>query len=179
MEAIPTIQPDPPIPDSYWVLPGRLLAGEYPRNPDDTSSRAKLRRFLLAGVRSFLDLTEEEEYHILPYVHLLWQEAAALGVAVHYQRMSIPDMDVPAPEHMDRILDRLDGELAAGHTVYVHCLGGVGRTGTVIGCYLVRHGLTGQQALREIEQLRRRMPDGWQSSPQTEAQCAMVLTWTE
>lgn len=33
--------------------------------------------------------------------------------------------------------------LAAGQTVYVHCYGGIGRTGTVVGCWLVRHGLSG------------------------------------
>jgi len=46
--------PQRPIGDSYWVEPRRLLAGEYPRNKDDASSRAKLRSLLEAGMTFFL-----------------------------------------------------------------------------------------------------------------------------
>ncbi|MBA3406233.1 MAG: dual specificity protein phosphatase family protein [Gemmatimonadaceae bacterium] len=38
----------------------------------------------------------------------------------------------------------------SGHSIYVHCWGGVGRTGTVVGCYIVRHGRTGDDALGEV-----------------------------
>ena len=51
----------PPIPDAYWVVPGRLLAGEYPGAKMDAEARRKLRLFLGAGVNFFLDLTEEAE----------------------------------------------------------------------------------------------------------------------
>jgi len=57
---------DKPIPDSYWVNPGQLLAGEYPRNLDDASSRVKLQRLLEAGVTFFLDLTEAGESGLAP-----------------------------------------------------------------------------------------------------------------
>jgi protein-tyrosine phosphatase len=168
---------DPPIPDSYWVRGGQILAGEYPRNLDEPSSRAKLRRILSSGVQSFLDLTEEEEYGIKPYLRLLWEEAAMSGVTVRYQRMPIPDMGTTTAEHMTRILDRLDGEVCAGYVVYIHCLGGIGRTGTVIGCYLARHGSSGSQALHEIGRLRRRVPDHRLPSPETADQRDMVLSW--
>ena len=44
----------------------------------------------------------------------------------------------------------VDDALGEGRTVYVHCWGGIGRTGTVVGCWLVRHGLTGRGALDQI-----------------------------
>jgi protein-tyrosine phosphatase len=91
--------------------------------------------------------------------------------------MSIPDMDTPAPEEMVRILEAIDAALEAGQTVYVHCYGGIGRTGTVVGCYLARHGMSGTDALREIARLRQGTPDGWVRSPQTRAQCEMVRNW--
>jgi hypothetical protein len=165
------------IPDSYWVCPGRLLAGEYPRTKDDEESRSKLRRLLEAGVTFFLDLTEEGEYDLKSYAPLLREEAAALGHPVEHWRMSIRDGGTPMPEEMTRILDAIDGALAAGHTVYVHCFGGIGRTGTVMGCYLVRHGMSGQEALDKIARLRRGTPDGWKRSPETGAQRQMVLDW--
>jgi ADP-ribosylglycohydrolase len=82
---------------------------------------------------------------------------------------------------MRRILDAIDSALDTGQTVYVHCWGGVGRTGTVIGCWLVRHGRSGQAALREVATLysamseakRRRHP----RSPETESQRRMIAHW--
>ena len=64
--------------------------------------------------------------------------------------MPIPDTGNPKPAQVESILDTIDTAIAAGRRVYVHCWGGIGRTGTIVGCYLVRHGLTGDQALAEI-----------------------------
>jgi protein-tyrosine phosphatase len=168
---------DRPIPDSYWVRPGQLLAGEYPRNLDDRASRPKLRRLLEAGVTFFLDLTEAGEYSLKPYVQLLREEAKTLGRSVKHQRMPIRDMDTPTPAHMTHILDTIDAALTAGQTVYVHCYGGIGRTGTVVGCYLARHGMSGEEALAEIARLRQGTPDEWVTSPETEVQRQMVRGW--
>ena len=73
-------------------------------------------------------------------------------------------------------LDAIDEAIESGETVYVHCFGGIGRTGTVVGCYLVRHGMTGVEALDQIAQLRQGTPEGWQVSPETEEQREMVLS---
>ncbi len=59
-----------PIPDSYWLVPGKLLAGEYPGAQAEAEARMKLRAFLDAGVTCFLDLTEEDE-GLRPYSPLL------------------------------------------------------------------------------------------------------------
>ena len=78
--------------------------------------------------------------------------------------------------HMSRILDDIDAALEEDRTVYVHCWGGRGRTGTVVGCWLVRHGLDGGDALEQIARLRRDLGHG-SPSPETAAQCAMVTGW--
>ncbi len=49
---------DRPIENCYWVAPGKLLAGEYPRNLDDESSPDKIARLIDAGISAFIDLTE-------------------------------------------------------------------------------------------------------------------------
>ena len=51
----------PPIPNSYWVEPGRLLAGEHPAGNDLAATRKRIAALLEAGVRSFIDLTEPGE----------------------------------------------------------------------------------------------------------------------
>ena len=78
---------------------------------------------------------------------------------------------------MTRILDTIDTALAMGQSVYVHCAGGIGRTGTVVGCYLVRHGMPGEAALEEIMRLRQVMPHGGSLSPRREPQRQMVRNW--
>ena len=89
----------------------------------------------------------------------------------------IVDMGTTTVPHMSRILDEIDTALADDRTVYVHCWGGRGRTGTVVGCWLMRHGLDGGDAIRHIAELRRDVEDARMPSPETSAQRAMVTGW--
>ena len=166
-----------PIPDSYWVRRAALLAGEYPGARADTEAAQKLTALLDAGVTLFVDLTEPGEYGLRPYFPLAQQIAAGRGTVLQHRRFAIPDMGVAPPARLAALLDEIDAALVTGHVLYVHCYGGIGRTGTVVGCWLVRHGQTGEQALATIAELRRDTPDGWRTSPETEAQTRMVLTW--
>lgn len=165
-----------PIPDSYWLLPGKLLAGEYPGARQPMEARRKLQALLAAGVSCFLDLTEADE-GLQPYASLLVEEAAKLAREVSYQRLAIRDLSVPTAELMREIQGAITTALAAGQVVYVHCWGGIGRTGTVAGCYLVEQGLAPTAALAEIARLRQGTPDGHRISPETAAQCDFVHQW--
>ena len=158
-----------PIAESYWVSAGRFLAGEYPGSTDAEAARARLERFRDAGVEVFIDVTEDGE--LAPYAELL-------DGAIH-ERHPIRDVSVPAdPSIMIGILDSIDRHLQAGRTVYVHCWGGVGRTGTVVGCWLVRHGLDGQAALERLEALfADNAKATTRSSPETDEQRAYVKQW--
>jgi len=162
-----------PIEGSYWVEPGRLLAGPYPAAQTEEDTRARLRAILNAGVSVFVDLTEPHEY--APYMPLALEEAGRLGHRVRHVRLPIVNFDVPQPEHMRAILDTIGAALFAGEVVYVHCMGGIGRTGTTVGCWLVRGGQTAEDALSMIERLR---GDGIES-PETPQQFAFVRAWRE
>lgn len=168
-----------PIADSYWVIPNLLLAGEYPGARTEAEARMKLGALLDAGVRAFVDLTEAGEYNLRPYWPLVQQLAAERDVSVTHRRLSIPDMCAPDPAHMAAILNTIDAFVAAGTPVYVHCFGGIGRTGTVVGCHLVRNGAAGAAALAEIALRRQGTPDGYRQSPETEEQRKLVLSWRE
>src|SRR5712692_2661584 len=171
------IYPDPPIPESYWVQPGQVLAGAYPILVDaaEPAMCQRVRRFLAVGMTSFVDLTEAHEF--IPYFPFLMAGVSEGTCPPAYQRLPIRNWDVPTPAMMLRILDTIDTALAEGQSVYVHCAGGIGRTGTVVGCYLVRHGMPGEAALEEITRLRHAMPNSHDLSPRREPQRQMVRTW--
>lgn len=168
-----TENPPRPIEKCYWVIPGKLLAGEYPRNPDEASSREKLAQLTDAGVAAFIDLTEADE-HLEPYAHLLDGPS--------HQRFPIRDVSIPASPELTRdALDAIDGHLAEGRTVYVHCWGGVGRTGVIIGCWLARRYCEpGAAALGMLQDLWQENPKSrTRQSPETEEQREYVRRWRE
>jgi hypothetical protein len=168
-----------PDPNTYWVLPGKLLAGEYPGHPSRAQAKVRLRAFLNAGIRHFVDLTEADE-PLENYQPLLMAEAQNLRVAVTYARIPIRDYSVPQrPDVMRRILDTINADVEQDGITYVHCGGGIGRTGLVVACWLQEQGRTADEALAELARL-------WQtnqksnrrpSSPETAAQVAWVRHW--
>ena len=149
---------DRPVPRSYWVRPGSLLAGEYPR---------RIERYRAAGMTAFLDLTVEGEEPTY---------AGSIDGWATHQRFPIRDFSVPSVDEMTVILDALDTALER-EVVYVHCLGGSGRTGTVIGCWLVRHGMDCEEALATIAALRRETAYGDRPSPESDEQRDFVRAW--
>ncbi len=164
--------------NSYWVIPGALLAGEHPGATPGMDVAGRLAATLECGIREFVDLTHEHELD--PYQAALARLSTELGVDCRYRRFPIVDMDVPdEPAGMEAILDHLDSAIDLGRPAYVHCWGGIGRTGTVVGCFMVRHGLSGERALAELATLWPAMEKSWyfHRTPQTDAQHAYVRRW--
>ncbi len=174
---------DTPYPRSYWVVPGRLLAGYYPGALFASELDAKLGALLDAGISAVVNLMEADEVDwderpFSPYAGRLSELAAARGVEAECLRFPIRDGWVPSAEQMRATLDAIDAALGAGRRVYVHCWGGKGRTGTVVGCYLARHGIAvGDAALAMIKELRRDEARAHEPSPEAKAQCDMVRGW--
>jgi protein-tyrosine phosphatase/ADP-ribosylglycohydrolase len=166
-----------PIPNSYWVQPGRLLAGEYPGSMSRADAMERVQRLLAAGITSFVDLTEEGE---LPEYDTLLPELTERRI--RYKRMPVFDHSIPdSPAHMARILDLLDDELNAGQCVYLHCRAGIGRTGTAVGCHLIRRGLPNEAAYDHLQVLWKQCARSrrWPSIPETSEQVDFVLRWSE
>ena len=171
-----------PFANAYWVRPGQLLAGEYPSAPHADVARRRVDALIGAGITYVMDLTTDDD-PLDAYDDLLRERAAALGSSVVYSPRPIRDLDCPSAGEMRAILDEIDAAIEQGHVVYVHCWGGVGRTGTVVGCHLVRRGHTGAAALDEVARLFGTMSPVKLSehprSPETQAQRAFVRGWAE
>ena len=157
--------------NAYWVLPGRLLAGEHPAAAGAASLRERVKGLLAQGINCFIDLTESDE---------LVSYARSLPPGIAYFHQPIHDHSVPASEaHMRQVLDCLAAALRDGRNVYLHCRAGIGRTGTVAGCWLVEQGRTGEEALEELNRLWQQSPRSlqWSSVPETDAQTGYVRRW--
>ena len=107
-----------PNPDTYWVIPGKFLAGEYPGDKELVKAREKINRFLEVGVRHFVDLTELGE--LVPYEATLSEESRTASITATYQRFPIRDISVPKDaEYLAEILSAIDRRIRQGRAVYV------------------------------------------------------------
>ena len=170
-------EPDRPVRESYWVEPGRFLAGEYPASPSIERTRQRLDLLLEAGIDTFIDLTLPNE--LPPYQPILLEQAKLRDIEVQYNRFTIIDRSIPMGDMMTTILDAIDKALIGGGNIYLHCWGGIGRTGTTVGCYLVRRGLTGKQALAQLAEWWKEVPKSAYNprSPETDRQVEYILNW--
>jgi protein-tyrosine phosphatase len=82
---------------------------------------------------------------------------------------------------MTTILNTIDTELQAGRKIYLHCWGGIGRTGTTVGCYLVRRGKTGDEALQQLAKWWQTVPKSQihLRSPETREQAEFIRNWAK
>lgn len=168
--------PPVPFPRSYWVVPGKFLAGLYPGGKDPKEARAKITALLNAGIRHVINLMEPDETDFtgkpfVPYEELLESIAAGMGVSVTFDRLPINDMSVPPERFMWRILNQIDLFIGQGRPVYAHCLGGIGRTGTVAGCYLRRHGMADGKNVLELIYACRCSPGPGSGPPKPVSDC--------
>jgi protein-tyrosine phosphatase len=119
----------------------RLYGGPYPEEiPHD--------------VDFVIDLTEDGELDPYP-------------CGCERRRLPIRDFSVPTKEELHRILNTIDDALGYGRTVFVHCRGGIGRTGTVLGCWLRRHGKSVEETFHALE-----------GRPETDEQRELIRSWS-
>ena len=119
---------DAPIRNSYKV-DERIYAGEYPATSNEILGRKELSRFVKFGITHFIDLTEGGE--LLPYSQ--W-----LPDGCNYTRFGIKDCGVPrSMQDVTELLEEIVTTIKADKNAkfYIHCRGGIGRTGTIVGCY--------------------------------------------
>jgi protein-tyrosine phosphatase len=166
-------------------VPGKFLAGYYPGSRDSVTAREKLKNLLGHGIRHIVNLMERDEGNFqgeqfVPYEDQLQTMANEMNIPIELVHMPIRDMSIPLVYSMVLILDDIDRAMEHNPAVYLHCWGGRGRTGTVVGCYLARHGMAvGEAALDLLGKLRRYDPIAHLPSPATEIQAEFVLTWPE
>ncbi|MFM2199401.1 MAG: hypothetical protein RLZZ505_2833 [Verrucomicrobiota bacterium] len=168
------------IPQHYPIEAGKLYGGEYPGDRSPEVAKIRLRHLVDLGIRTFVDLTAPAD-GMVSYDGLLTELEKETGTILRRVSQPITDMGVPeSGEAMRTILTHI--REASHHTpaVYVHCWGGIGRTGTAIGCWLRECGLDPEAALARVQlQYSSHMPKvrHHPESPQTPAQKDFIRNW--
>ncbi|MGN1375078.1 MAG: ADP-ribosylglycohydrolase family protein, partial [Prevotella sp.] len=162
-----------PLHQSYYI--GRyLFAGEYPGDKYEELAKVKLKRIHHFGVRHFVDLTEEGE--LRPYRQLLPNDTT-------YLRFPIRDVDVPkSVEAVHQLIDKMEYLIQQNGYTYMHCWGGVGRTGTIVACYEARQmeEPTLEKVLTAMRNNFSKMPKAsHRKSPETQEQIDFVRQFVE
>jgi len=121
-----------------WVDSPRLAALSYP----DAEDLRWLRR---NGIDIVMTLTEDP----LPR-H--WVNEAGI-LAVH---LPVRDMSAPSLEVLEAAVETIANAKESGMAVAVHCMAGIGRTGTVLASYFVNEGMTAERAVAEFAQRRQK-----------------------
>jgi len=175
---------DPTLPygRSYWVSRGKLMAGYLPGAQHTVESiESDVNALINSGVRSIVNLMlefDQKDPAIETYDKYFLMRCAELKFDANWKCFPIMDMSLTEEAHMIEILDYIDAEIEEGRIVYVHCFMGLGRTGLVVGCWLIRHGLaTADDFIDKIKELRVNDIAGFAESPQTEAQVGFVKSW--
>ena len=157
-----------PIENSYKVQ-DRFYAGEYPGDKIQEAALVKLSHFLENGFTHFIDLTEEGE--LTPYAQLL-------PAGISYRRFPIRDVSIPKDtESVRALIDEIDTILSnLENKLYLHCWGGVGRTGTIVGCwYASRPGIGYSTALQKTRQaFKECLKSKHRHTPETSEQISFI-----
>ncbi len=157
--------------EGTYRVEDNFLAGPCFLTPSETQSQERIAALTERGVNCIVSLLGRDE--LFRTRHLLEDFSDASHWQQHF--FPIPNGETPRIGQMRLILDTIDRELSRGLTVYLSCIAGRGRTGTVVGCWLRRHGKS-EDPLATLAELR------WKcglflSSPETDQQTAFVKAW--
>jgi atypical dual specificity phosphatase len=121
-----------------WLIPGVLGGMAAPNRSQDMAELAR------QGVTALISLSEYAESI----------GSAALRHGIRWLHIPVEDFEAPEPGQIRDAVRLIDEEVAKGGTVVVHCAAGLGRTGTILACYLVSRGETPEEAIRRVRAFR-------------------------
>ena len=135
-------------PDKFsWLIENKLAGSGIPTSIDEVQWMIK------QGVKSIVTIREEP-------LDESWVKD------VNYLHILSNDMSVPEFDDLVYAVDFIHRRITNNEPVLVHCLAGMGRTGVILACYLVKYQK--MSASEATEKVREERPGSIQSYPQEE-----------
>ncbi|NOZ76287.1 MAG: hypothetical protein GXO65_01115 [Euryarchaeota archaeon] len=122
----------------YWVEEGRLAG-----RPGPTWFPWDLDQLYAHGFRAIVSLETD-----------MVDPEAIRASGMEHKVIYIPDHTAPTQEQIREFIAYAEEKMGEGKPVLVHCLGGVGRTGTMLAAWLIRKGMDAEEAIRTIREIR-------------------------
>ena len=135
-------------PDNFsWVIDRKLAGSAIPTSKEEVDWAKQ------EGIKSIVTIREEP-------LEDQWLDD------VNYLHVHSNDMGVPEFGDLTQAIDFIHSRITNNEPVMVHCLAGLGRTGTLLACYLIKYQK--MSADKAIQKLRDERPGSIQSFPQEE-----------
>ena len=128
-----------------WLIENKLAGCGMPTTINEVNW------VLNQGVKSIVTMTE----NALPDS---WIEGTK------YLHVPTEDLSAPDIEEIDDAVDFIHERINNNEPVMVHCAAGIGRTGTILACYLIKYQK--HSAKQAIETVRKERPGSIQSERQ-------------
>lgn len=129
------------LPNFSYLIEGRIAGSAYPGYGEMLGQA--LARLQSLGIGAILSLTEEAP-----------EQAMLREFGFQHLHLPIPDFTAPKLPQIDRAMEFLAEHTREGRQALVHCTAGMGRTGTLLACYLVHSGLDPAEAIDQVRVLR-------------------------
>lgn len=146
-----------------------FFAGEYPCDLNTVSNKEKIKRMTCFGIKHFIDLTKIDE--LQPYSHLLPEDTT-------YCRFPIKNCGIPdSVKSVHELIHYIDELKQKDGYIYIHCRGGVGRTGTIVACIIAKtmKDPTLRKVLSALSDYFSEMPkSSYINTPETNEQIAFI-----
>lgn len=131
-----------------WVVPGQLAGLAQPggdgfAQAEGSALGRHLEELVAEGVGALVTLSEEPLDRVAIARH-----------GLRYLHLPVADMTAPSVEEVDRAVSFIERAQEDDLPAAVHCRAGLGRTGTLLACCLVKQGRDSADAVAEIRRLR-------------------------
>ena len=135
-------------------ITGRIGMGRAPGYGSDRFD--DFRSIKEQGITKIYCLQEEDELQYLSNGEddFAKRREYLSAIGIDFVSSPIGDFRIPTAEQAKEVTDMILNDVRSGKDILIHCMGGLGRTGTAAGCALVRFGIAPEIAIMTVRTVR-------------------------